>query len=108
MTTSLIKTEAAKNALNDHELYQIIVSHRFAFSKVSGVDYNLHNPKTLNPTPPKEIIDTWAAGYQKMLEEMIYEEKPPKFEHLLESLAEVKKRLVALKWDYQLRFENAK
>jgi hypothetical protein len=104
----LSKTDASTNALNDHELYQTVVSHRHAFSRVGGVDYNFHNPKTLNPTPPAEVIGSWAADYKKMLEEMIYEENPPTFEDLLKSLTDVKNRLVALEWNYRLKFENAK
>lgn len=94
----------AGTALNDQELYETIVSHRYVFSKMGGVDYNLHNPKTLNPSPPAEIVDAWAADYRRMLEEMIYEENPPSFDDLLESIDGIKASLVELQWEYRLKF----
>jgi predicted nucleotidyltransferase component of viral defense system len=100
----LSKTDAASNALNDQELYQTIVAHRYAFSKMGGVDYNLHNPKSLDPMPHEKVIDAWAADYKKMVEEMIYEETPPTFDQLLESVSAVKAKLASLEWEYTLEF----
>ncbi|MHA4741481.1 nucleotidyl transferase AbiEii/AbiGii toxin family protein [Dyadobacter sp. MSC1_007] len=101
------RSEAGK-ALNDQELYETIVSHRYVFSKMGGVDYNLHNPKTLNPSPPEEVVSAWAADYGRMLEEMIYEEKPPTFDDLLESIDGIKASLAELPWEYRLDFTEKK
>jgi hypothetical protein len=51
-------------AINNKELYESIVVHRHKFSKVGGVDYNLHNPSTINPIQIK-ILLILAKDYQK-------------------------------------------
>jgi len=55
----LSKAGIAQNAISDKELYETIVAHRYKFSRVGDVDYNLHNPKTLNPIPIVEKMDEW-------------------------------------------------
>ncbi|MDR6193355.1 nucleotidyl transferase AbiEii/AbiGii toxin family protein [Siphonobacter sp. SORGH_AS_0500] len=100
----LSQTAVAERALCNQELYQTIVSHRFTFSKVGNVDYNLHNPKSLNPIPPDEVINAWSSDYKKMLEEMIYEENPPTFEALINSLNQVKEKLQNLDWEFTIAF----
>lgn len=94
----------AVQALDDQGLYEAIVTHRYVFSKMGGVDYNLHNPKSLNPAPPEAVSGAWAADYKKMLEEMIYEENPPSFQDLLDSVKELKAKLGGLAWKYSLDF----
>lgn len=100
----LANLELAETAISDKDLYQTIVNHRFTFSKVSGVDYNSLNPKTLDPMPTSEVIEAWKADYQKMREQMIYEEKPPTFDELLSSIEKLKARLSKLDWAFSLEF----
>ena len=57
----LSQTEFADIELRDKELYETIVRHRFKFTKVGDIDYNLHQPQTINPIPSIEIIDNWKA-----------------------------------------------
>ena len=66
------------------------------------VDYNLHNPKTLNPIPPIEPISEWEADYAKMKEDMIYEQNKQTFEELVINLSELKKQLQVLNWTFKL------
>ncbi len=47
----LTKVGIGENAINNKALYETIVAHRFKFSRVGNVDYNVHHPKTLNPIP---------------------------------------------------------
>ena len=47
----------AEKAINDKELYETIVAHRYKFSRVGEVDYNLHNPKTVNPIPINKKLE---------------------------------------------------
>lgn len=101
---NLTKTGIAANAINDKELYETIVAHRHKFTKVSGVDYNLHNPKTLNPIPPKEMMADWEADYAKMREDMIYEENKPSFEDLIKNLNDLKNQLMTVEWSFKLKF----
>jgi len=100
----LSKAGIAENAINDKELYETIVSHRYKFSRVGEVDYNLHNPKTLNPIPPQKVIADWKTDYAKMKEDMIYEEKKPSFEDLIKNLMELRKQLQVVEWVFELKF----
>ena len=93
-------------ALSDHGLYHTIVAHRHKFSRVGGVDYNLHNPKTLNPIPPPDVISDWKADYAKMVEDMIYEQNAPTFEQLIENLEVLKDQLKAVTWTFSLTFST--
>lgn len=100
----LTKAEISGKAINDKELYETIVAHRYKFSRVSDVDYNNHNPKTLNPIPIPEVIGEWKADYAKMLEDMIYKEQKPNFGDLIANLNELRTQLQTLDWDYELSF----
>lgn len=94
----------AQRAINDKVLYETIVVHRHKFSRVGGVDYNYHNPKTLNPIPPAEIMDAWKYDYAKMLDDMIYEENKPSFKDLIDNLNALKIQLKALDWTFDASF----
>ena len=83
-----------------------LVTKRHLFSKIGGVDYNAHHPKTLNPIPPNELLTQWAEDYLKMLQEMIYEKDPPTFEQLIENLEDLRKQLQNVSWEFDLVFEN--
>lgn len=93
----LSKTEIANNALADKELYETIVNHRHQFTRVSQVDYNLHQPQTINPLPPQEIIKAWEADYNTMLTEMIYGDAPS-FSKITEQLTNLKSKINAVDW----------
>lgn len=85
----------------------VLANHRYVFSKIGGEDYNLDNPKSLNPAPPGATSGAWAADYKRMLEEMIYEENPPSF-YDLRSVNELKARREGLEWEYSLDFPKTK
>ena len=101
---SLSETEFAEIALNDSELYETIVIHRHKFTRLGGVDYNLHQPKTINPIPIPEVIEEWKKDYNKMLEQMIYEENPYSFEELIEKLNDLTSRINSLDWKFKKSF----
>ena len=100
----LSKSGIAEKAFNDKELYETIVAHRYKFSRVGEVDYNNHNPMSLNPIPISSIIDEWEADYSKMMEDMIYEENKPSFEDLITNLNALRKQLQAVNWKFELNF----
>jgi predicted nucleotidyltransferase component of viral defense system len=100
----LTKAGVAEKALSDKELYETIVAHRYKFSRVGEVDYNLHHPNSLNPIPPPMIIAEWEADYATMREVMIYEENKPSFEDLIKNLSELRTKLQALGWQFGLTF----
>lgn len=100
----LSKAGIAEQAINDKVLYETIVAHRFKFSKIGNVDYNLHNPKTVNPIPIESKMEEWKTDYAKMKEDMIYEEDKPSFEDLINNLDEIKSKLQKLEWSFELEF----
>jgi hypothetical protein len=93
-------------AISDKELYETIVAHRYKFSRVGDIDYDNHNPKTLNPIPPAEVMSDWESDYVKMREEMIYEERKPTFKELITNLEGLMVQLQALKWEFELDFST--
>jgi len=95
----LSETEYAAKALSDPALYETIVEHRYHFSRISGVNYNLHKPQTLNPVPAFDALKDWEADYNKMALYMIYEENPPAFSRLIEEFNRLKERINALNWN---------
>jgi len=100
----LAKAGIAEKAINDKELYETIVAHRYKFSRVGGVDYNLHDPQTLNPVPPEEVIEDWEADYAKMKEDMIYNRNKPSFDQLINNLDDLRSQLQSAKWKFELEF----
>lgn len=100
----LTKAGVAAMAFNDKELYVTIVAHRYKFSRVGDVDYNLHHPHTLNPIPFEGKIAVWKADYAKMMEEMIYEKNKPSFDDLIINLSELRTQLQAVSWPFELTF----
>lgn len=100
----LSKAGVSDKAINDKELYETIVAHRYKFARIGGVNYNNHNPKTLNPVPPPELMDNWEKDYAKMLEDMIYEEEKPTFADLIENLNILRMQLQMLDWQFELSF----
>lgn len=102
----LTKAGISEKAISDKELYETIVAHRYKFSRVGEVDYNLHNPKTLNPIPVLGIIEEWKSDYAKMKDDMIYEENKPSFEYLINNLEELRTKLQALDWVFELTFPS--
>ncbi|RKF32289.1 hypothetical protein BCY89_13910 [Sphingobacterium siyangense] len=101
----LSKNETVILALEDKELYEYIVEHRHEYSKVSGVNYNSHNPQSLNPIPPPNLLEGWEKDYSKMEQEMIYEQKAPTFKDLIDNIENVKTKLSKVSWQFTLSFE---
>ena len=96
----------ASQAISDKLLYETIVNHRYIYSRVGFVDYNLHHPQKLNPIPPAEVIKDWEIDYNKMMEDMIYDEKKPKFNELINSLIDIQQKLKAVEWSFELKFKS--
>ncbi|MCK5781576.1 MAG: nucleotidyl transferase AbiEii/AbiGii toxin family protein [Flavobacteriales bacterium] len=93
----LSKTEFADKALSNEELYKSIVEHRRVFTKVGGVDYKLHSPKTINPIPNEELLEVWKKDYKTMQEQMIYGDSPD-FEEMIVGIKKLKQRINQLNW----------
>lgn len=101
----LSKTEFASKALVNKELYETIVNHRYKFSRVSGVNYNLHQPKTINPIPLPEFIEAWKQDYKTMQEQMIYGNSPS-FEEMIATIKTFVTKLNSLDWEINGAFKK--
>jgi hypothetical protein len=100
----LSKTEYADKALADPDLYSIIVDHRYKFTRVGGVNYNLLQPQTIDPIPVPEAIEAWRADYNKMVVEMFYEVDPPSFDQIIAQLNELKNKINTLPWKFDQEY----
>jgi predicted nucleotidyltransferase component of viral defense system len=100
----LSKTDVTNKALNDSQLYENIVEHRFKYTRLGGVNYNLHQPQTLNPLPVPEVQRAWRNDYNTMLEEMIYAKNPPEFDEVMEEIQQLTKKINALEWGFTQKF----
>ena len=89
----LSKTDFANIAFASPELYANIVEHRYKFVRLGGVDYNFHQPQTINPIPSQEVIKEWESDYNTMLQEMIYEINPPNFNEIIRELENLKSKM---------------
>jgi len=87
----------AEKVLLNHELYTEIVYHRQMFTKLGGVDYRLHNPGTINPIPPDNLLDAWKRDYSIMQEQMIYADSPS-FDTMLEAIKNYISKINQLDW----------
>ncbi|HEY0058770.1 MAG TPA: nucleotidyl transferase AbiEii/AbiGii toxin family protein [Flavisolibacter sp.] len=87
----LMDTEHALGALANNELYQSIVLHRQQFNTVSGIDYSLHQPSSIDFLPQEQNYSYWERDYRAMQETMIYGESLP-FKELVARLIELRGR----------------
>lgn len=88
----LSRTEYAEIALQDKELYNIIVNHRSKFTPVSGIDYTNHSQGKINIIPPDTIIKNWEKDYEIMVQTMIYANPLP-FKALINRIIELQERI---------------
>ena len=85
-------------------MYETIVIHRQKFTRIGGINYNEHQPQTINPLPIPEVMEAWNTDYKKMLEEMIYEQEPPSFEKIIQQLTKLKNQINAIDWKMETQF----
>jgi Nucleotidyl transferase AbiEii toxin, Type IV TA system len=91
----LMDTEFAVEALNNKELYKIIVEHRRKLTPIRGIDYSNHTPDKINPIPPDEIIGEWEKDYMAMQQSMFYNPSLP-FNKLIERIKTLKEKINAI------------
>lgn len=70
----LMDTEYGHEALSDRSLYDAIVEHRRTYYALKHVNYDLHNPSTINFTIPESSIEAWKTDYTDMRRFFIYGE----------------------------------
>jgi hypothetical protein len=99
----LSKTNFAFNAINDKALYETIVEHRYTYTRFGGVNYNLHQPQTINPIPGLDLIDAWEADYKIMQQQMIYGDSPD-FAEMIEAIKNFVAQINQLEWKMAAKF----
>ena len=99
----LSKTEYADNAIHNQGLYETIVKHRHRYTRVGGVDYNLHQPQYVNPIPIPEFEKAWQKDYKTMQEQMIYDESPA-YEVMIGEIQEFVVKINNLDWAMDIEF----
>jgi len=100
----LIHAGYAEKALSNRKLYETIVKHRYIYSRIGGVDYNSHQPQTINPIPTPEFIDAYKADYKTMQEQMIYGDSPA-FDKIIEIMQDfTKNNINKLDWKMDIKF----
>jgi predicted nucleotidyltransferase component of viral defense system len=92
----LMDTDFANDALNNSELYRVIVEHRSTLTKMKEVDYTTHTPDNINFVPPEAILDLWRKDYEIMQGSMIYGKSLP-FDALIERIRELNERFRKIK-----------
>ena len=92
----MMDTEYAADALNNVDLYNIIVHHRRTLTALKEVDYSTHVPEKINFVPPAFILDLWHNDYSAMQSDMIYGKSLP-FGKLIERIKELNERFRQIK-----------
>lgn len=89
---SMIENGVAKDAISDIELFQRVVDHRSIYFHIGSIDQSTLTPQSLRICPPQDRHDDWKRDYLDMRAEMFYGD-PPEFEAILDSIAEVERRI---------------
>ncbi len=98
----IMDTAYGETALTDQELYQTIVQHRKLLFSISTVDYNLHQPQTINLIPSVGLLKEWEKDYNELTESMIYGDSLT-WEKLLIRIRELTDRINKL--DFKIELE---
>lgn len=88
----LSHTQYMEKALSDGKLYLDIVRHREKFYHPGYVEYSKELPDKIEFLPPASVIDAFRNDYNEMRGSFIYEDNPPSFDDLLESLARIQEQ----------------
>lgn len=100
----LLKSDCATKAIHDKRLYETIVKHRQTFFRMGGVDYNLHQPQTINPIPITEFTDSLRVDYNTMREQLIYSESPS-FDSMIQAIKDfTMNQINKLGWKMDVKF----
>ena len=91
----MMDTPFATAALENIELYRIIVNHRKIFNNISGIDYSKNLPAVINICPEDKYLDEWEKDYRQLQADFIYGESLP-FKQLLERMKELTEKIMKI------------
>lgn len=92
----LMDTRYGREALADRTLYNAVVEHRKTYYALKYVNYELHNPATIDFMIPKQALEEWRADYAAMKRYFIYGESP-EFEVLMQRMEDLQQRIRKIK-----------
>lgn len=75
--SSMIGTDSEAQALADNDLYTTLITHREAYHRISWLNYDTLNHKTIAFIPPEGVMALYRKDYETMQEQMIYGESIP-------------------------------
>lgn len=88
----MMDTEYVREALADRSLYDAIVKHRKTYYALKYVNYDLHNPSTINFMIPEQERNVWMLDYTDMKRFFIYGDSL-EFEALIRRIEELQERI---------------
>ena len=92
----LMDSQYGREALADRSLYDAIVEHRRTYYALKYVNYDLHDPATINFLIPEAQREAWMTDYANMRRFFIYG-KSPEFDALMQRMEELQERVRRLK-----------
>lgn len=91
----IMDTEHGREALKDNMLYNSLIRHRMTFTNLEGINYDTHQPQTIDFVPPASIIKEYEKDYKSMQESMIYGDSIS-FDDLIKRMTELRDRFRAI------------
>ncbi len=88
----LMDSQYGREALANRSLYDAIVEHRRTYYALKYVDYDSHNPLTINFIVPEQQRNAWMEDYANMRRFFIYGESP-EFDTLMLRMEELQGRV---------------
>lgn len=88
----LMDTQYGREALTDRSLYDAIVEHRKVYYALKYMNYDLHNPTTINFMIPEQAIEAWKADYADMRRFFIYGQSL-EFDVLMQRIEDLQERV---------------
>jgi hypothetical protein len=92
----LMDSQYGREALADRSLYDAIVEHRRTYYALKYVNYDLHDPATIDFLIPEAQSEAWMTDYANMRRFFIYG-KSPEFDALMQRMEELQERVRRLK-----------
>jgi len=71
---AMMRDNVLKDALNDHDLYESLITHRKRYIGVAWADYSTLTHHTISFLPPEHILAAYEQDYEEMQREMFYGE----------------------------------
>jgi hypothetical protein len=88
----IMNDKVAKDALDDHALYDSLIIHRERYIRAAWANYTTLIHSSISFLPPEELLEEYKKDYEEMREHMIYGEGVFTFEEVVNKLKELQGR----------------